>query len=407
MSQPTTHRPPQVSLASGIVMFSSVVVLLTAWQRVTSLGSLETQDAIRDVLADAPFSSLGLTVSSTTELLRVSCMVAAACACATAILGWYVRKPDRSSRLALTLFAVVVFLTGIPAGGLAGSFVAAGAAMLWMQPAREWFATGRWTPPEPAPPKDRTADRDASARTPWDAPGAPGAPGSSGPADPWGRPPADSAVPDTPPPASRPFGEPGPPTQQHPVDRPAESPYGQPLPQQPLPQQPGAHQPVPAPYAASPAPDWQRRQLLLARPGAMVAAFVITVVTAGGLLTLSLLWLAIAGFSPDFLQSVLEQQQPELLDDGLSLEQVRTTVFALAGAFVVWCLVALVLAGFAMARREWARRGLMVSAAFSAGACFALVLNTPLVLLPAAAALATVVCLRRGDVRRWFELDPR
>lgn len=399
MSQPTTHRPPQVSLASGIVMVSSVVVLLTAWQRVTSLRSLETQEAIRDVLADVPFSSLGLTVSSTTELLRISCMVAAACACATAILGWYVRRPDRSSRLALTLFAVVVFLTGIPAGGLAGSFVAAGAAMLWMQPAREWFATGRWTPPEPAPLKDRTADRDVSGRTPWDAPGASG---PSGPADPWGRPPADSATPDTPPPATRPFGEPGPPAPQTPVDRPAESPYGQ-----PLAQQQGGHQPVPAPYAAHPAPDWQRRQLLLARPGAMVAAFVITVVTAGGLLTLSLLWLAIAGFSPDFLQSVLEQQQPELLDDGLSLEQVRTTVFALAGAFVVWCLVALVLAGFAMARREWARRGLMVSAAFSAGACFALVLNTPLVLLPAAAALATVVCLRRGDVRRWFELDPR
>ena len=391
MSQPTTHRPPQVSLASGIVMFSSVVVLLTAWERVTSLRTLETQEAIRDVLAGAPFSSLGLTVSSTTEVLRVSCMVAAACACATAILGWYVRKPDRSSRLALTLFAVAVFLTGIPAGGLAGSFVAAGAAMLWMQPAREWFATGRWTPPEPAPPKDRgTTDRGASGRTPRDAPGA------SAPADPWGRPATDSGPPDTPPPASTPFGEPGSPAQPHPADRPAESPYGQPLPQLP----------APAAYAP-PAQDWQRRQLLDARPGAMVAAFVITVVTAGGLLTLSLLWLAIAGLSPDFLRSVLEQQQPEMLDDGLSLEQVRTTVFALAGAFIVWCLVALVLAGFAMARREWARRGLMVSAAFSAGACFALVLNTPLVLLPAAAALATVVCLRRGDVRRWFQLDPR
>ena len=161
------------------------------------------------------------------------------------------------------------------------------------------------------------------------------------------------------------------------------------------------------PYATHPAPDWQRRQLLQARPGAMVAAFVITVVTAGGLLGLSLLWLAIAGFSPDFLRSVMEQQQPELLDDGLSLEQVRTTVFALASVFVVWCVMALVLAGFAMARREWARRGLMVSAAFSAGACLALVLNTPLVLLPAAAAVATVVCLRRVEVRRWFQLDPR
>jgi hypothetical protein len=402
VSQPTKQRPPQVSLASGIIMFSSVVVLLTAWERVTSLGSLETQDAIRDALADAPFSSIGLTVSSTTELLRVLCMVAAASACATAILGWYVRKPDRSARLGLTLFAVVVFVTGIPAGGLAGSFVAAGAAMLWIQPAREWFATGRWTPPAPAPAKEKGKDAGRADR------------GASGPADPWGRPPAGSDAPpvppstpsDTspsvPPPASRPFGEPGPPAQQHPVGGPAESPYGQPYPSGPDP-----HRPAPAPYATGPAPDWQRRQLLQARPGAMVAAFVITVVTAGGLLGLSLLWLAIAGFSPDFLRSVMEQQQPELLDDGLSLEQVRTTVFALAGAFVVWCVVALVLAGFAMARREWARRGLMVSAAFSAGACLALVLNTPLVLLPAAAAVATVVCLRRVEVRRWFQLDPR
>ena len=199
------------------------------------------------------------------------------------------------------------------------------------------------------------------------------------------------------------------------MGRPAESPYGQPYPpqqapfpqQQPYPPQPHAQQPSPLPYAGPPAPDWQRRQLIQARPGAMVAAFVITVVTAGGLLGLSLLWLAIAGFSPDLLRSALEQQQPEMLDDGLSLQQVRTTVFALAGAFIVWCVAALVLAGFAMARREWARRGLMVSAAFSAGACFALVLNTPLVLLPAAAALATVLCLRRVEVRRWFQLDPR
>ncbi|HYH72418.1 MAG TPA: hypothetical protein VD764_04330 [Nocardioides sp.] len=394
MSQPTKQRPPQVSLASGIVMFSSVVVLLTAWQRVTSLGSLETQDAIRGVLADAPFSSLGLSVSSTTELLRVSCMVAAACACATAILGWYVREPDRSARLGLTLFAVVVFVTGIPAGGLAGSFVAAGAAMLWIQPAREWFATGRWTPPDPAPSRDAgRVDRDASGQAdPWGRPPAGGDAPSAPPSVPPSTP--SDTSPSVPPPASRPFGEPGPPAQPHPV----ESPYGQPYP---------PHQPAPAPYAAQPAPDWQRRQLLQARPGAMVAAFVITVVTAGGLLGLSLLWLAIAGFSPDFLRSVLEQQQPEMLDDGLSLDQVRTTVFAIAGVFVVWCVLALVLAGFAMARREWARRGLMVSAAFSAGACLALVLNTPLVLLPAAAAVATVVCLRRVEVRRWFQLDPR
>jgi hypothetical protein len=373
VSQPTEQRPPQVTLAAGIIVFASLMVLVTAWERVSMLGSLETQQAVRDLLAEPPFSSLGVSVDEGTSLLRISSLVAAVAACGTAILGWYVRRPDRSARLGVTLFAVPVFVSGLAAGGLAGSFVAAGAAMLWMQPAREWFATGRWTPPAPAPPKD-VARREE--RPP--------------------QPPADMR---TPPPATRPFGEQPPP---------ASSPYGQPYgrpygrPHAPAPAHPGAQARAPQPPAA-----WRQRQLLESRPGAMVAAFVLTVVMAGGLLSLSLLGVAIAGLSPDFLMSVLEQQQPELVEDGLTLQQVRSTVFALAGAFIVWCAIALLLAGFAMARRDWARRGLMLSAAFSAGACFALVLNTPLVLIPAAAAVATVVCLRRVEVRRWFSLDVR
>jgi hypothetical protein len=367
VSQPTEQRPPQVTLASSIVMFASLMVLLAAWEQVSTLGSLETQEAIRGFLGEAPFSSLDLDVTGATEALRIACMVAAAAACATGVLGWYVRKPDRSARLALTVFAVPVFVTGLAAGGLAGSFVAAGAVMLWTAPAREWFATGRWTPPSPAADQQAPAQRrttQGEQGSPWSAP----------------RPPAPDAGP---PPATRPFGEPVRATQT--------SPYGQPL----------------APDAAPATGARTRQQLLRTRPGAMVAAFVITVVTAGGLLGLSLLWIAIAGLSPDFLMSVLEQQQPDLLDGGVRLEQVRSTVFALAGGFIVWCGLALVLAGFAMARRDWARRGLIVSAAFSAGACIALVVSTPLTLIPAAAGIATVVCLRRGDVRRWFALEPR
>jgi hypothetical protein len=368
VSQPTDQRPPQVTLASGIVMFSSLIVVVSAWERVSNLGSLETQESIRDFLAEAPFSSLGLDAASTSDLLRITCLVAAASACATAILGWYVRKPDRSARLGLSIFAVPVFVTGLAAGGLAGSFVAAGAAMLWVMPAREWFATGRWTPPSPAPDKAAGTPR----RTPFsgrgdqaEPPRSAGLPGTHGQAP---------SAPTSPPPAERPFGEHRPAAVQAPVgdhrDRRADQP--------------------------------QHQQLLHARPGAMVAAFVITVVTAGGLLTMSLLWLAIAGLSPDFLRSVLEQQQPEVLADGTTFDEVRSTVLAFAVGFVVWCVAALVLAGFAMARRDWARRGLMVIAAFSAGGCLAFVTSTPLVVIPAAAAVATVLCLRRIEVRRWF-----
>jgi len=385
VSQPTEQRPPQVTLASGIVMFASVMVLLTVWERVTSLGSLETQEAIREVIGAAPFSSLGLDVNGASEVLRISCMVAAAAACATAVLGWFVRRPDRSARLGLTVFAVVVFVAGFPAGGLAGSFVAAGTAMLWIRPAREWFATGRWTPPDPAPEKDAST-KSTRRRTSTGA-GSPDGPG------------AQPGWPSTPPPASRPFGEQQPLAQTDPYGQPV-APGQQPVQQPMLP--PGQQPSLQATHAA-----WQQRQLLRTRPGAMVAAFVITVVTAGGLLAMSLMWFAIAGLSPDFLMTVIEEQQPQLIDDGLTLDQLRSTVFAVAGGAFVWGGVALVLAGFAMARRDWARRGLMVSAAFSAGACLVLVPSTLLVLVPAMAAVATVVCLRRVEVRRWFQLDPR
>ena len=165
VSTPTEQRPPQVTLASSIVMFASVLVLLGAWERVSTLGSLETQESIRSFLAEPPFSSLGLDVPGASDLLRVLALVAAASACATAILGWYVRKPDRSARLGLSIFAVPVFVSGMTVGGLASSFVAAGAAMLWLTPGREWFATGRWTPPAPRP-EPAARDAAASRRTP-------------------------------------------------------------------------------------------------------------------------------------------------------------------------------------------------------------------------------------------------
>lgn len=362
MSQPTTQRPPQVTLASGIVMFSSVLVLATAWEQVAGLGSLETQEAIRAFISEPPFAALGLDANGAAQVLRVADMVAAACACATAILGFYVRKPDRAARLGLSVFAVPVFIAGVPSGGLAGSFVAAGTAMLWIVPAREWFATGRWTPPSSSADAARRPSPDA--RTP-DLP-----------------PPPPHAWP-APPPAPRPYGQPtGPPVQAPPP--------------------PGSGG---APVAFPPA--WRQRDLLLARPAAMVTAFVLTVVAAGGLLGTSLVAMAVAGLSPDLLQTMMEQQGAAAIDGDVSLGDVRRTVLAVGTAAVSWCVLALVLAGFAMARRDWARRGLMASAAFSAGACLVLSLTMPLVLIPAAAAVATVVCLRRVEVRRWFAVEAR
>jgi hypothetical protein len=105
-------------------------------------------------------------------LLRTVAMVAAGCATAAAILGYQVLRRSRSARLALTVLAVPLFFTGLVTGGFVSSVVAASAAMLWLQPARDWFRDGPSSPPAsestaPAtPPVAPTAVRTSSSQRP-------------------------------------------------------------------------------------------------------------------------------------------------------------------------------------------------------------------------------------------------
>ena len=336
-------------MAAGVVMFSSVLVLLTAFERLSGLRSLDTRNGVEDMLAEPTIGRLGLDFDGAIQILYVSCVIAALCASATAILGWYVLKRDTSARRAISILAVPLFVTGLTAGGFAASFVAAGAAMLWMQPAREWFATGMWTPPPPP----ASAAAEATRRTPWTSPGSPGSPGEG--------------------PGTQAFQQPQP-ALQPPLGPPAHVPAG--------------HQ-------------------LHDRPRAMVAAFVLTVVTAGGVLVAAVLSLLVVGLSPDLIMAELERQQPELVATGLTTDQLRLSTYVSGAVAIVWCSVALAFAGFAMARRAWARRGLMITAALSAGTCFLVALSAPFLLVPALAAMATVACLGRTEVRRWFAPVPR
>lgn len=329
-------------MAAGVVMFSSVLVFLTAWERLSSLRSLDTRNGVENLLAEPAFSGLGLDLDGAMQVLYVSGVIAAVCATATAILGWYVLKPDTSARRAISILAVPLFVTGLTAGGFAASFVAAGAAMLWMQPAREWFATGRWTPP--APPRAAETTR----RMPWTTPDAP-------------------------------------------TERPGTQAF--------------QHRSAPQSTAPHPTDPMAGRQLH-DRPRAVIVAFVLTVLAAGGVLVASVLSLALVGLTPDLIMTELERQQPDLVADGLTSEQLRVSTYVSGAVAIVWCSMALAFAGFAMARRAWARRGLMITAAFSAGACFLVALSAPVLMIPAVAAMTTVACLGRTEVRRWFAPAP-
>src|SRR5687767_3583002 len=147
----TPPRPRQVTLAATLIMGGSVLVVLTVFDRLAGLHTLETRESIERFLAEPPGNDLGLEVQGVLEILRVFGMVAAGCATAAAILGYQVLQRSRSARLALTLLAVPLFVSGMVTGGFLSSVVAAAAVMLWFQPSRDWFngvvREGRATPP--------------------------------------------------------------------------------------------------------------------------------------------------------------------------------------------------------------------------------------------------------------------
>src|SRR5687768_9591876 len=104
MSEPTSlQRPRQVTLAAWMVIGGSLLLVGGVFEQVSSLHRLETQESVSKLLAEPPFSGLGLELESAITILRTMSMVAAGCAAAAAILGFHVLKRNRAARLALTL----------------------------------------------------------------------------------------------------------------------------------------------------------------------------------------------------------------------------------------------------------------------------------------------------------------
>ena len=138
MTEPSP-RPRQVTLVGWLTMVGSVAVVVLVFDRLAGLNSLETRQAVEKFLAEPPGSDLGVGVDGVLSVIRTLAMVAAGCATAAAILGYQVLRRSRSARLALTVLAVPLFVAGMVTGGFVSSLVAASVAMLWLEPARQWF----------------------------------------------------------------------------------------------------------------------------------------------------------------------------------------------------------------------------------------------------------------------------
>jgi hypothetical protein len=140
VTDPTPTRPRQVTMAAWLILVGSAVVVVLVFDRLAGLHTLETRQSVEAFLSEPPGSDLDLGVGGVLSLIRTVGMIAAGCATAAGILGYQVLRRSRSARVALTVLAVPLFLTGLVTGGFVPAVVAGSAVMLWLQPSRDWFA---------------------------------------------------------------------------------------------------------------------------------------------------------------------------------------------------------------------------------------------------------------------------
>lgn len=328
-------------MAGVMVMLAAIFVVLSVADTVSRFRSIETRESIEKFIADAPAGNLGLSVESMIQVLHGVAIVAALCSVAAVALGWQVLQGSRRARVILSVLALPIFLTGLVAGGFMSSLVAVAAGMLWLSPSREWFA-GK---PIPELAKPGQANRDANVRA------LTGQVPSQMSGQMSGQAPGVTPTPGLPP---------------RPTDR----------------------------SLAATAPT--------KRPGPVNVAVVLTVVMSGIVFVMTLASIVLIASQPDLVLDELRRQNPDLENQGISESLLITTSYVSGGLALAWSAIAIGFAILTARRRAWAARGLLICAAASALLCIVATFASPVAIIPAVAAIATISCLRRPDVRAWF-----
>lgn len=328
-------------MAGVMVMLGATFVVLSVWDRVSRLRSLETREGIERFIDDGPFGEIAVSVESMTQALHVVSLVSAACAVVAVALGWQVLQRSTGARVALSLVAVPLFLTGLFAGAFASALVAAATAVLWLSPSREWFA-GLPLPEQQGP-------RQPSRMQVWEQTSNRGSQGVTG------------------------QGE-------GPVLGPGET----------------------SPAAGS--TGWSvSGSARDRRPDPVTVALVLTIVVASIMFIMTLSAMALLASQPDVFLGDMRQQNPPLADDPWTDSYLTRMSYLIGGVILVWSALAIALAFLMAGRRAWAARGLLLCAAVCAVLCIIAALASPVALVPGIAAAVTVSCLRRPDVRAWFD----
>jgi hypothetical protein len=143
-------------------VIGSVLALALLISAAQQLNGQEMSDALAEIVKSKQATTLGLTVEGARKLLRYTIMVMAVLSVASLVLGVYVLRRHRASRIALTVLGGVVALLALlagPAGWAVTLYIGASLFLIWTRPARAWFgdgprsmpggpASGRFGPPQ-------------------------------------------------------------------------------------------------------------------------------------------------------------------------------------------------------------------------------------------------------------------
>lgn len=377
-------RPRQLTVAGGFVVAGSLFLLLSVFDSLATLDSVDTRAEVEQMLSSASGQGLGLTVSQALTGMRIGLQVAAVCAAAALVLGVFVLRRHNGARLALSVVAVPILLTSPLSGGLLGIAVAVATATLWSGPARDWFA-GR--PVREAAPLFRRGEerKDTSSRGDADRPN-PSHPTTQAPERPVPPPvvgPLSTGQPSQRPPESSGFGA-------APVQQPSAWPGQQTDQQAGWPSQQTAIAPSAyAPFASKPPVPAQVR----------IACFL----TWGFSGLVALMYVGVLAFlviDQDQLVRLLTES-PAWTQAGLDESLLVPVLWIGCLMFLGWALGAMALAWLTWRRHNWARYLLVTSAVVAA---IASTFAFPIGLVHQIVCIGVVVLLVSRPARAWFAL---
>lgn len=137
-----------------MAVIGSVMTLILTVSGMAEINSTAMKDTLRELVNDPRFAVLDMNIDEATTMMRVALMVMGGLSVVSLVLGIYVLRGHRSSRVALTGLGGLVallFLFAGPGGWPITAYVGVSIGLLWTAKSRRWFRPPQLLPPVPPP----------------------------------------------------------------------------------------------------------------------------------------------------------------------------------------------------------------------------------------------------------------